>query len=142
MKKRRAFVRSNGALIATYHVVTYHIWCQAGNSRPMAGIVGNARPIAVFGATAARSRSAAHRPLPQSYSVHLGYQHTISANKKRENPESNESLESDRCYRNPRSWKSRLVLDGLFAPTGTPKAIVAHIAQATSPLAGDLGEER
>jgi hypothetical protein len=43
----------------------------------MAGIVANARPIAVFGATAARSRSAAHRPLPQSYSVHLGYQHTI-----------------------------------------------------------------
>jgi hypothetical protein len=75
----------------------------------MAGIVGNARPIAVFGATATRGRCAAHHPLPQSYSVHSGYQRTILANMKRENPESNESLESDRRYRNPRPWKSRLV---------------------------------
>jgi len=74
----------------------------------MAGIAGNARFIAVFGATAARIRCAAYRPLPQGYSVRLGYQRTILANKKRENPESNESLESDRRYRNPRPWKSRL----------------------------------
>jgi len=65
MKKRRAFVRSNGAPIATYHVVTYYIWCQAGNSRTMAGLVENARPIVVFGATTAKSRCAAHRPQPQ-----------------------------------------------------------------------------